>query len=150
MGRSGAGVLSTRRRVMRAGWCPRTPAPEPLLSMCVFFSQESLWTTHLVAFVKIDLLELGYKKEIATICINSLQTMGDKSSWDTFRKWHSHDIQSTNVEFIQSNSIFFIFFETVFKLTAINARHCQNTAFCSNNLNALHAKVSCFLNISTI
>ena len=43
--------------------------------LSLFFSQESLWTTHLVAFAKINLLELGYKKEIATICINSLQTV---------------------------------------------------------------------------
>ena len=31
-------------------------------------------------------IELGYIKEIATICIKSLQTMSDKSSRDTFRK----------------------------------------------------------------
>ena len=35
---------------------------------------------HLVAFVKTNLLELGYIREITTIWINSLQTMGDKSS----------------------------------------------------------------------
>ena len=51
-----------------------------------FFSQESLWTTHLVTFVKINLLKLGYIKEINTVCINSFQTMSDKSSWDAFRK----------------------------------------------------------------
>ena len=45
-----------------------------------FFSQESLLTRHLVAFVKINSLELGYIKEITTICLNSLQTMSDKSS----------------------------------------------------------------------
>ena len=31
--------------------------------LSLFFSQQSLRTTHLVAFVKINLLELGYKKE---------------------------------------------------------------------------------------
>ena len=45
-----------------------------------FFSQELLCTTHLVAFVKINLLELGYIKEIDKICVNSLQTMSDKGS----------------------------------------------------------------------
>ena len=45
-----------------------------------FFSQESLLCMHLVAFVKINLLKLGYIKEITTICLNSLQTMSDKSS----------------------------------------------------------------------
>jgi len=35
---------------------------------------------HLVAFVKINLLELGYIAEIATIYINRLQKMGGKSS----------------------------------------------------------------------
>ena len=34
-GRSGTGVLSTRRLVLRAGGCPRTPVPEPPSSMCV-------------------------------------------------------------------------------------------------------------------
>ena len=50
-------------------------------SACHFFSSnKSISTTHLVAFVKINLLELGYITEIATIHINRLQTMGDKSS----------------------------------------------------------------------
>ena len=35
MGRSGTGDLNTRRRALRAGGCPRTPVPEPPLSMCV-------------------------------------------------------------------------------------------------------------------
>ena len=42
---------------------------------CHFFSSnKSIRTTHLVAFVKINLLELGYITEIATIHINRLQT----------------------------------------------------------------------------
>jgi len=53
----------------------------------LFFNNKSLWTTHLVAFVKINLLELGNITEITTVYANRLQTMGDKSSWDTSRKW---------------------------------------------------------------
>ena len=52
---------------------------------CHFFSSnKSIWTTPQVAFVKINLLELGYITEIATVYINRLQTMGDKSSWDSW------------------------------------------------------------------
>ena len=56
------------------------------LSLFLQSGRESLWTTHLVAFVKINLLELGYIKEIDTICKNSLQKMSDKSSSDTFQE----------------------------------------------------------------
>ena len=34
-----------------------------------------------------------YNMEIPTVYTNRLQTMGDKSNWDTFRKWH-FDIQA--------------------------------------------------------
>ena len=76
-----------------------------------FFSQESLWTTQLGAFVKINLLELGYKKEIATICINSLQTMGDKSVETLCNKIEFLSILVTFPPFPPKQCWFFYFFD---------------------------------------
>ena len=48
-----------------------------------FGNKKTLVTFSLVrnhSFVKINLLELGYIKEMSTICMNSLQTISDKSS----------------------------------------------------------------------
>ena len=46
-----------------------------------FDKHKSLWTTHLVDFVKINLLELGNIAEIATVYKDRSQTMGYFRNW---------------------------------------------------------------------